>query len=601
VAFSAQAGGWTDLFTVDVASGALHRLTHDAYADLQPAWSPDGRTLAFVTDRFSTDTSDLQAGPYQLARFDIASGAISKLPAFPGAKHLNPQWSPDGRGLYFVSDRGGIDNVYRLDLGAGTTTQVTNLFIGASGITAASPVISVAQRSGTLVFTAYDSTGYRLYAISDPAVLAGRPLTTLGVDAAALPSGGRAPTDLVTRLEDARTGLPPAGAGNVTDYRGKLSLDYVAQPYLTVGSSTFGTFVGGGATLVWSDMLGDQNLITGLQVNGGLKDIGGVLAYQNQRRRLNWGVAAQQVPSLIGSFAAGPSTLNGQPVFIEQEDRFRQTVRSLTGFAAYPLSRVQRIELSAGGQRISFDRELKTRVFDPTGTQLLLDTTESLPTPNALNLGVGSIALVYDNSYFGATSPILGSRYRFEVDPTLGSLRMVSVTADYRRYLMPVRRLTIAGRVLHAARYGADAEDPVLFPLFLGSQQLVRGYNIGSFSAAECPASGTSCPVFDRLVGSRILVGNVEARFPLLGVLGIGGGYYGGLPIEAALFADAGIAWNRADQASLFDVRRQAVTSAGAALRMNLFGFAVAELDYVKPFQRPDKGWYWQLSVSPGF
>ena len=601
VAFSAQAGGWTDLFTYDLTTGTLRRLTNDLYADLQPAWSPDGRSIAFVTDRFSTDTTDLEAGPYQLALVNLASGAIRPLPAFPRAKHINPQWSADGKGLFFVSDRGGIDNVYRLDIASGAFTQVTNLFTGASGITAASPVISVAQRSGELVFTAYDSTGYRLYAVNDPAVLAGKPLAPVTGDAAALPLPSGAPTDLVTRLADARTGLPGAAAAPVTSYHPSLSLDYIAQPYLAVGSSSLGTFVGGGATLVWSDILGNQNLITGLQVNGGLKDIGAVLAYQNQRQRLNWGVAAQQVPLRTGAFAAGFGTLNGQSVYIEQADLFRQTARSLTGIASYPLSRVQRIELSAGAQNISFDRELQTRVFDPTGTQLLSDRKETLPAPNALNLGVGSAALVYDNSYFGATSPILGSRYRFEVDPMVGSLRMISVLADYRRYVMPVRRLTLAARVVHAGRYGRDAQSSALFPLFLGDQQLVRGYNIGSFSAAECPATGTTCPAFDRLVGSRVLVGNVEARLPLLGALGIGSGYYGALPIETAVFADAGVAWNQSDQSSLFNVRRQGVTSVGAALRMNLFGFAVAELDYVKPFQRPDKGWYWQFSLSPGF
>jgi hypothetical protein len=601
VAFSAQVDGWTDLYIYDLTTSTLRRLTNDLYADLQPAWSPDGRSIAFVTDRFSTDTTDLAAGPYQLALLNVAGGAIRPLPAFPRAKHINPQWSADGTGLFFVSDRGGIDNVYRLDVASGSFTQVTNLFAGASGITAASPVISVAQRSGELVFTAYDSTGYRLYAVNDPAVLAGKPLAPVTGDAAALPLPSGAPTDLVTRLGDARTGLPVASAAPVTSYHPKLSLDYVAQPYLAVGSSSLGTFVGGGATLVWSDILGNQNLVTGLQVNGGFKDIGGVLAYQNQRQRLNWGVAAQQVPLRTGAFAAGFGTLNGQPVYIEQTDLFRQTARSLSGIVSYPLSRVQRIELSAGAQNISFDQELRTRVFDPTGTQLLEDRKETLPAPNALNLGVGSAALVYDNSYFGATSPILGSRYRFEVDPMVGSLRMISVLADYRRYVMPVRRLTLAARVVHAGRYGRDAQSSALFPLFLGDQQLVRGYNIGSFSAAECPATGTTCPAFDRLVGSRVLVGNVEARLPLLGALGIGNGYYGALPIETAVFADAGVAWNQSDQSSLFNVRRQGVTSVGAALRMNLFGFAVAELDYVKPFQRPDKGWYWQFSLSPGF
>ncbi|HMA44658.1 MAG TPA: BamA/TamA family outer membrane protein [Gemmatimonadales bacterium] len=602
VAFSAQANGWTDLYVYDLQRNDLQRLTNDGYADLQPAWSPDGRSLAFVTDRFTTDTTDLAAGPYRLALLDVTTRAIRPLPAFAGAKHINPQWSPDGASLYFVSDRGGIDNVYRLQLASGTTTQVTNLFVGASGITAVSPVISVAQRTGELVFTAYDSTGYRLFAMKDPAMLAGKPLATLPVaDAGALPLLSRAPSDVAAKLADTRTGLPPVGTGRITNYHAGLSLDYVAQPYLAVATSSFGTFVGGGATLVWSDMLGDHSLITGLQVNGGLKDVGAVVAYINQHRRLNWGIAAQQVPYRYGNFAAGFGTVNGQPAYIEETLLFRQTNRTATGFLTYPLSRVQRVEFSAGFENISFDQELRIRAFDPTGSVQFFDSTQSLPAPGALNLGVAGAALVHDNSYFGATSPILGSRYRFEVDPTIGSLKMATILADYRRYVMPVRKLTLAGRVVHAGRYGPDAQDARLTPLYIGYQQLVRGYDIGSFSASECPSTGGACPAFDRLLGSRILVGNVEARFPLLGVLGVGSGYYGALPIEGAVFADAGVAWNKADQHSLFDVRRQGVTSVGAALRMNLFGFAVAELDYVKPFQRPDKGWYWELSLTPGF
>ena len=66
-------------------------------------------------------------------------------------------------------------------------------------------------------------------------------------------------------------------------------------------------------------------------------------------------------------------------------------------------------------------------------------------------------------------------------------------------------------------------------------------------------------------------------------MLGAGGGCYGAFPIEAAIFADAG------------------VTSAGAALRANLLGFAIGELDLVKPFQRSQKGWYLDFSLIPGF
>src|SRR5512138_3816889 len=155
---------------------------------------------------------------------------------------------------------------------------------------------------------------------------------------------------------------------------------------------------------------------------------------------------------------------------------------------------------------------------------------------------------------------------------------------------MPVRRFTLAARLLHYGRYGSDGEDPRLQPLFLGYSGLVRGYRVGSFDASECHPTASNpsgCPVFDRLLGSRIAVANLELRFPLLGVLGIGSGYYGPLPLDFTLFGDGGLAWDSANEPKLTGGNREAVFSAGAGLRFNLFGFAVAELNLVHPFQRP--------------
>jgi hypothetical protein len=42
-------------------------------------------------------------------------------------------------------------------------------------------------------------------------------------------------------------------------------------------------------------------------------------------------------------------------------------------------------------------------------------------------------------------------------------------------------------------------------------------------------------------------------------------------------------------------------SSAGAALRVNIFGLAVVEIDYVLPFDRPQKKHVWQFSLTPGF
>ena len=213
--------------------------------------------------------------------------------------------------------------------------------------------------------------------------------------------------------------------------------------------------------------------------------------------------------------------------------------------------------------------------------------------------------MVYDNSFYGATSPILGQRYRLEVSPTVGSLNFVGVLADYRRYFMPARPFTFATRLLHYGRYARDGEDLRLQPLFIGQPGLMRGYSYGSFDGSECnpPASNpNACPVFDQLLGSRMLIGNAELRFPLFGVLGVGTGYYGAFPIEFVLFGDGGIAWDNANEPSVLGSgNREPVFSAGAGLRINLLGFAVAELDMVRPFDRPEKGWVWQFELQPGF
>lgn len=607
IAFSSQAGGVTDLFVYDLDTKQLQRLTDDPYADLEPAWSPDGSEIVFVTDRFTTSLEDLSFGDYQLALINAnGGGQIRQLPHLTNSKHINPQWSPDGHSIYFLGDPSGITNVYRLALGDGQITQMTNVFTGVAGITSLSPALSVAQKTPRAVFTVYSGGGFAVQAIDDISALQGVPNTPLTKTAAALPPLDRAEigTGIATVIKDPKPGLPTESstdlASAVKAYHPKLSLDFIAQPSLAIAADRFGTYVGGGVTLYWSDMLGDHNLVTMAQVQGRISDFAALVAYANRKNRLNWMVGAQQIPYIFYGVAQG---FDSSGNYVEQIERFKQTNREISAIIAYPFNRSRRIEMSTGIEQISYNDEVRTTGFNPLTGQVVYDQKDQLPVPSAVTLETSSAALVHDNSFYGATGPILGDRWRLEVSPTFGGLQFFTGLADYRRYIMPVRPFTIAVRALHVGRYGKNSEDSRLYPLFLGYPSLVRGYDYNSFQASECGnTSGTSCPVFDQLWGSKMAVANAELRFPPFGLLGLGSGYYGILPIEAAVFYDAGVAWTQAQGAQLFgNGPRHLVRSTGVSLRMNLLGYAIGQMDIVHPFDRPQKNWMVRFSLTEGF
>jgi len=252
---------------------------------------------------------------------------------------------------------------------------------------------------------------------------------------------------------------------------------------------------------------------------------------------------------------------------------------------------------------ITFKDTLETQIFSLNTGELINKDKQKLPAPESLQLGEASAAFVADTSLFGATSPILGQRFRFEVAPNIGDVNFTGVLADYRRYLMPVRPYTFALRVMHYGRYGSGGEDDRLQPLFVGYPNLVRGYDVNSFSASECgPDSGRSCPVFDQLVGSRVAVANLELRIPLLGLFNRRN-LYGPIPIELIGFSDWGVAWTAEDRARVLggNGTRSVVKSYGGGARVNLLGFAVVEVDMVKAVDRPQKGWSWIFNFMPGF
>ncbi len=607
IAFSASTGGRSDLYVYDLTTNTRRQLTDDAFADLQPAWSGESAQLAFVTDRGATDLNTLHAGRLGIAVMDVASGRIDLLPTFARGKSINPQWAPGSRSLYFLSDATGVTDVYSIDVDSRRTRRLTHLDAGASGITSISPALSAAADANLVAFTGYEEGRIGIYFIDGRDALSGAAFDAAVADqtpaAALLPPTMRANEMVGPALADATTGLP-ADVPAAEPYQAKLGLNTVSQPYVTGGYGTFGGMFGGGIAMSFSDTLGNHNLYTAINANtyGSFSDLyrntGVMAAYTNLSRRWNWGISGGQVPYVTGYMTAGANNTG----FVEQEVIFRQVYRGVEGRLAYPLSTARRLEFGTGFQQISFDQQIRTLQYS-RGGQFLGQNTERIPLADPLNMTTATAAFVYDTSVFGATSPVSGQRSRFEVTPAFGSLDYTTAIADYRRYFMPASFYTIASRVMHYGRYGNDGESSSLYPLYLGYPEFVRGYGAGSFRSDECVAgpTGGTCEVYDRMLGSRLLVANIVLRFPLLRPFGAGNAMYGPVPVEVAFFADGGVAWTGSQRPSLAGGDRKPISSTGVSLRVNVFGFAVAQTDFAYPLQRPGRGWVWAFNLMPGF
>jgi WD40 repeat protein len=606
MAFSGMSGGLSDLYLLDIGAGTVRQLTQDRYADVQPAWSPDGKTLAFSTDRGpQTDFNSMVFSPLQLATMDVATGRISVFSPFTRGKNINPQYSPDGKSLFFISDQDGFSDIYRLQLASGAVSRVTHLSTGVSGITAVSPAITVAPSSGRLLFSVFEDQGYAVFAL-DSTRTHGEPVVqgATVVNAGVLPPGdipGRA--TVTNYLRDPLTGLQPADAQfPLQSYHSSFSLDAIGQPSIGVSAGgPLGTGVAGGVSFLFGDQLSDRQVGVAVQANGQVQDIGGQVVYANLKDRWNYGISAEHIPYLF--YGLGNETQTSQELVLQ-----RIFVDQVGISTSYPFSSTRRIEFSTAATRLGYGTEIQTYGITSVSSR----SGPSLPTAY---YGSGSVAYVSDNSYDAFTNPIQGARYRFEVSPTFGNFNYTSALADYRNYLF-MRPLTLAFRGIHYGRYGKDADDPRQYPIFLGEETILRGYGYGSFDFnTECVHSRVAgqpsgCPVADRLFGSRIAAASVELRIPVFGVPEYGLLNVPFLPLTLSPFFDVGEAWTGLNDAfdkprftfddSNFNMRGL-VASAGLSARFNVLGYVILEAYAAHPFQRPDKPWVYGFQLAPGW
>ncbi|PWB76401.1 hypothetical protein C3F09_00075 [candidate division GN15 bacterium] len=293
--------GYSDIYRLDLASGAHTPLTRDIYYDADPAFSSDGRSVVFSSDRGVYGKN----GALNLFALDEASGVITQLTYGP-FRDQTPE--PTERGIFFASNRDSSDNVYLLD----SSNRITRQTEYATG--AYDPRVS---RDGkNLFFTGYQDGLFQMYrmALKDSAAV-----VASVADSLAAPWK---PEEIDHTVSDASI-----------VYDTRYSFD-IAQSLVSY-DAIYGSV--GGIQAAISDVLGNKAYYfllanTAETKSEILSSFNGAVTFINRERRLNWG---------LGVFHLYDEYYN------EHDQYYFERQAGVAGLLSYPLSKFQRFEFGS--------------------------------------------------------------------------------------------------------------------------------------------------------------------------------------------------------------------------------------------------------------
>jgi Tol biopolymer transport system component len=571
ITFSGVKDGQQDLYLYNFEEKKLQKLTDDPYSDNEPSWSPDGSKLVFASDRpvlTDSDTGAYKYGQYDLFTYDVTNGLIKHLEAGQGLNR-QPAWSPQGDKIAFISNRNGIDNIYVHDLDSNQTYPVTNVLTGCFNP-------SWSQDGSQIAFSCFYKGGWDVFVIKEilPQTEPGQELELTALQRGetfaqiSLASHDTAMTEAdAGQKTDTTSSYSPSEIKGFTSYvfkskeeekpdtsqtvfdtltvsdsskadtlvyrepdgefrKYKYRLKFT--PDLVAGAFGYDPFFGvwGQSYLALSDIMGDHNLLMALDLYRSLDKSNIQVYYSYTAKRTDY--------SLGGLYT--------YYLYIDDKDRlFADRVYGVLAGASRPFSKFSRLDLSLS--YVGIDREYEL------DEEFLLNPLPYLK--DSRKIFYTDVSLVKDNILWGITGPINGTRYKltFEWAPQTAKsgIGFRSAWLDYRRYFHFARRFNFAFRATGGSSWGSEPRQ-----FFLGgiSNWIAPDFiDDEIYSIENLYFSGFVTPLrgFDyfEFSGRNFALLNLEFRYPFIERLAFSFPLSLTLSrVTGVLFLDAGSAWD---------------------------------------------------------
>jgi hypothetical protein len=479
LAFSAWRNGRFDIYLLDLESREIKSFTNDDIYDGAPVFSPDGKSIVCV--------SVVGNGYGKLFRIDLDKPGQRYQLTGGDSNENDPVYSPDGKRVYFTSDRDGRDNIYSLDLASGEVKQHTNVVTGAFMPT----VLRDIEEGERLVFTGFWKGTFNLYVTNVDEPVKEPTKEAVPVEPAQAQDLPRFEPDIQVTLDDA----------NRDKYGGFKFFLEDAQAYAGFEDQIYT----GRVLLTFSDYLGNRRILADLSSVSSFQNFD--IVYADYTHRLQW----QAHVFDERQYYVQSDFLRNRPDRIETA--LQQT--GAIGSLVYPFTFYTRAEIGAGYlyRKYNFPQVSEN---PETGEQ----NVEFIPIVDDFPLVTG--ALIGDSAGFASYGPIAGRRWRFDLlyapDLDESGALLESADIDFRQYFAVTQRSNLAFRAFVGANKGNRPS-----PIYIGGMDTVRGLG------------------FRTLTGDRAFFTNAEYRFPLIDVVATPILAFQG--IRGVIFLDVGGAW----------------------------------------------------------